>query len=700
MDQERIDSLRDVLTRNVAGGESSPSAFLGSYADPNFRPDPDLPNLLGFVAKETGKEFWKRMTDPIRNLMAPLSETPQPITYDEAGNPHWADDPWGEKGLIEGRQLPPTAEDVLFATAQGIGGGYPGGATGAAELGMLRKDAVRGLAVTAKGIMKTADAATDPFVGEETRALVRGTLQQVIPGIRKVGQEWWDNISSASWKFFKDAETHGDIAAETNMSVRFNPYTAAERTVFHEVPGHGGQYAPPEVIKKALVPYKGELVPATEVLDYMTQVSRAWRAKPDYMEKFYGADPTEMHARLVAKDVASGIPIEEAFLTRLPKVVKAFERENPEAMKSYRTPLLERLAEKTELQGNYANEIAGIARLHKSREEFETDLLKKATEGKLFLEPEHHEYLVVKYPKVADEVGAEDLYMDYIANPAFTDNLEWSDIKYAVSDKFQTKADKWFSNIWKRGAQDKVETVGQAVNPLSAGKGEAGGSFAEADSVLKSLKDNAVRASKELNPWAYQNSFPEQIISQSWDKANSPRFVLEGAGDIVREFSKHSGNQDAGYVMEKVGRIQRFLDDSISGKIHPTDSMDAAFRHEPERIAVLKHLYENQPVVTEAQRVAKETVIKLMNRDYLGAQASLDKIKSNAKQWTMGEEAGYSFAKTYPTFETYAARMKEMGIPLETLATEKAKGASRFVNVPASEEEYLARIVRERLGGD
>jgi hypothetical protein len=176
----------------------------------------------------------------------------------------------------------------------------------------------------------------------------------------------------------------------------------------------------------------------------MTQVSKAWRKYPDYMETLYAKDPTEMHARLVAKDMASGISAEEAFLTRLPKVVQAFEREYPQVAERYLTPMLSKVTERVEQR-----------------------LMEAKARGEL--------------------------------------------------PKFPT-------------GERLVESRGGA---LEAPVGKAEGSFAE----------------------------------------------------------------------------------------------------------------------------------------------------------------------TYPTFEGYAARMKEMGIPLEVLAKEKAKSASRFVNVPANEEEYLARVIRERLGG-
>jgi len=48
------------------------------------------------------------------------------------------------------------------------------------------------------------------------------------------------------------------------------------------------------------------------------------------------------------------------------------------------------------------------------------------------------------------------------------------------------------------------------------------------------------------------------------------------------------------------------------------------------------------------------------------------------------------FKTTYPTFEIYKARMKELGIPLDVLQRQRAKGPS-YNSIPATEAEYMAR---------
>jgi hypothetical protein len=205
---------------------------------------------------------------------------------------------------------------------------------------------VKKLATTAKGIKAVASGATDPLKAAELRSNVDLTVKEVIPAMRKVKQEIWDPIPDVQWNFFKK-DTLGDIDIDKTMLMRLDPRAATGRTVFHEAGGHGLLVRPTEAIKKAQVEYKGELVPATEVMDYIYQVNRSWRGKTDYHTAgWYDKDPAEMLARTVAMDTAKGKDIEQAFLDRLPRVVNAFERTHPEVAEHYRTPLLERVAMK------------------------------------------------------------------------------------------------------------------------------------------------------------------------------------------------------------------------------------------------------------------------------------------------------------------------------------------------------------------
>lgn len=289
-----------MLTSGLSGGEGSPSALSGSMAGEEY----DLPQISPRMVLD---RLLQGVPDEVLNGPIP--------------------------------KMTPEMLDKVYETAANAG---------FASGGILRKAAVKGLAIQAKGIMKTAEGVTDPYVPGLVREQVQNTLKEVIPAVRKLDQEWWDPIGGANWKFFKDVDTRGEIAVNKDAAVSFHPYKATDRTVYHEVAGHGAQYVPSEELRKALVPYKGEMVPAGEVLDYITRVSKNWRKFEDYSEVLYGKDPTEMHARLVAKDIASGIAPEEAFLARLPRVVQAFERENPGIVKNYQTPVLERVARRQE----------------------------------------------------------------------------------------------------------------------------------------------------------------------------------------------------------------------------------------------------------------------------------------------------------------------------------------------------------------
>ena len=123
--EERVKSLREVLTSGLSGGEGSPSAFLGSYADPEHRADPEIPSLLAKAGKDVGMRL-------IEILLGPPSRV-------------------GE-ALVEGKDV--SLEDIQGATMLGIGVGYKGAPVptpGTVDLGMLKVHGVgKSLALTSK----------------------------------------------------------------------------------------------------------------------------------------------------------------------------------------------------------------------------------------------------------------------------------------------------------------------------------------------------------------------------------------------------------------------------------------------------------------------------------------------------------------------------------------------------------------------
>ena len=115
------------------------------------------------------------------------------------------------------------------------------------------------------------------------------------------------------------------------------------------------------------------------------------------------------------------------------------------------------------------------------------------------------------------------------------------------------------------------------------------------------------------DPFVYQDRVPEKIVHRNWDLANSFRFVLEGAGDILRSYASTA---DRGYIEEKLKRVDKFLTDYEKGKLHRDDSREMALEHEPKNLEDLIEAYENQPTVTRAQEAARQLVLALAKGDF------------------------------------------------------------------------------------
>lgn len=133
-------------------------------------------------------------------------------------------------------------------------------------------------------------------------------------------------------------------------------------------------------------------------------------------------------------------------------------------------------------------------------------------------------------------------------------------------------------------------------------------------------------AEKEIpaSPFLYQDTIPEKIVKRNWDKGNSPRFVLEGAGDIIREFTKKSPSFF--YIREKLKRINQHLTDYEEGTLHPDDSIEAAQKYASKNLEKLIDAYEKQPTETEEQGLGKSLVLALAEGKNIWARKLHDKL--------------------------------------------------------------------------
>jgi hypothetical protein len=178
----------------------------------------------------------------------------------------------------------------------------------------------------------------------------------------------------------------------------------------------------------------------------------------------------------------------------------------------------------------------------------------------------------------------------------------------------------------------------------------------------------------------YQETYPEKTVHENWDKANSPRYDFEGAGDILREFQKK--DQDPHYINEKLGRVKRFVEGHLNNTLHFDDSLDAAIKYEFKKLNRLISQYESQPVSTESQKTAKSLILNIMKGNFKEAQTNLDAIENNVEEWT--EQALKPLPPKPPKAKPSEAVTKEIkgeGIPEAV----KKKKASLYFTVSKAE---------------
>lgn len=184
----------------------------------------------------------------------------------------------------------------------------------------------------------------------------------------------------------------------------------------------------------------------------------------------------------------------------------------------------------------------------------------------------------------------------------------------------------------KKKVLKKRSTVEKALEKAALKKGPP--EFMLESGGFQSLFEAAQKFKNR--PREYQEKYPEKTVHEDWDLANSPRYELEAAGDVLRELQKRT--IDPGYILEKLRRIQ-MLEGELTGRIHPDDRIAKARKHVPEKLRRLINEYEAQPTTSEPQRIAKEFILSLLREDFKRARMLSDTITNNVALWSKGESS-------------------------------------------------------------
>lgn len=172
---------------------------------------------------------------------------------------------------------------------------------------------------------------------------------------------------------------------------------------------------------------------------------------------------------------------------------------------------------------------------------------------------------------------------------------------------------------------DKLENTRDAV------MGYIQQNFDKYKSTPQKIREIAAKILKESevpDVYDFQDSHAEKIIHTSWNGAggNQWRYRFENAGDILRELGKYS-NQflDGNYIFEKVNKIESFINAfGNEHRLHYDDKYSTLKLLNADNLKALRHAYEIQPVVTEAQKVALQLIFNLIDGKLSEAKTQIE----------------------------------------------------------------------------
>jgi len=121
------------------------------------------------------------------------------------------------------------------------------------------------------------------------------------------------------------------------------------------------------------------------------------------------------------------------------------------------------------------------------------------------------------------------------------------------------------------------------------------------------------------DPYEFQDTNQEKIVHADWWggrgqelwKDNELRFVLEGSGDIFREYSIHKTSNwwfAQNYIDEKAARIKRYL-------TMPSLADHDVSEENKAKLAELRRLWTIQPRETELQKKAIDLNLAIIDKD-------------------------------------------------------------------------------------
>ena len=189
----------------------------------------------------------------------------------------------------------------------------------------------------------------------------------------------------------------------------------------------------------------------------------------------------------------------------------------------------------------------------------------------------------------------------------------------------------------------------------------AGQETPEAGGVLQVPIEEGVEATKEeIGPaveditfgtaFDLQDKTAERTVSDknAWGESGLIRERIENAGDILRELSSRGDLPDPGYIQEKIDKLRSWIPDNASVKSNAipsdiktiddfnktnlrwsnvTDGFEYLMKFNSDVVNKIRSEYEAIPTYTKEQKLAKDSVLALLNQDITGLEKNLDSLQ-------------------------------------------------------------------------
>ena len=147
-----------------------------------------------------------------------------------------------------------------------------------------------------------------------------------------------------------------------------------------------------------------------------------------------------------------------------------------------------------------------------------------------------------------------------------------------------------------------------------------------------------------------QDKTAERTVSDknAWGGSGLIRERIENAGDILRELSSRGDRPDPGYIQEKIDKLRSWIPDNASVRSNAipsdiktiddfnktnlrfsnvTDGFEYLMKFNSDVVNKIRSEYEAIPTYTKEQKLAKDSVLALLNQDITGLEKNLDSLQ-------------------------------------------------------------------------